>query len=218
MAAEWRIARGIAGALACFALGCGTHLRLLPAALPAPEAHAAPAGLPLLVELVEARRNGLPELIDDSLANRVAMDFRQTGAFPYVLEPVDAHRAPRDALRALLLLEETEDPHSVANGFKAFATGISLFLLTPMFFYDYDTELSAEATLRTCDGWSKRYMSRASGSLRNGLFHGEERSPNALRAGVMERALTPLVAEVARDAELHARAAAARPGCGAGAR
>jgi hypothetical protein len=198
-------------------LGCGTRLTLSPAALPQ-AALAARAALPLLVELVEARKDGFPQNIDESLANRVAMDFRQTGAFTHVFEPIDAHRAPRDAVHALLVLETKEDTHSLANGTKAFLTGLSLFLLAPVFRYDLDAELSAELTLRTCDGWTKRFTSHASGSLRSVLFTGEERNDMALRAGVLERALAPLVAETARDPELHARAGAARPTCLAAAR
>jgi hypothetical protein len=204
-------------ALVSLSLGCGTHLTFAPQALP-PAAPAASASLPLLLELVDARKDGFPQSVDESLANRVAMDFRQTGAFTHVFEPIDAHRAPRDAVRAIMVIETKEDPHALATGTKAFLTGMSVFLLAPVFRYDFDAELAAEATLRTCDGWTKRFASRASGSLRSTLFTGEDRNETALRAGVLERALAPLIAEIARDPELHARAGTARALCLAAAR
>lgn len=190
--------------LPALCLGCATQLTLDPDAAPRSVAAAA-LPKPLVIELVELKKGGFTQAIDDSLTNRVAMDFRQTRAFPSVFETVDAHHAPRDAVRVAITLELSEDPHSIANGIKGGLTVLSLFLLTPVLRFDLDAEVKAEALLRTCDGWSKRVSRHASGSLRSALFSAEERSERALHAGVLEHALVPLVAEVGNDAELRAR-------------
>jgi hypothetical protein len=158
-------------------------------------------------------------LVDESLAIRIAMDLRQAGLFASVFEPIDLHRAPVRAARLGLALETQDDPHTPATQAKAFATGLSLFLLAPAFRYGFDAEARVEARLRSCDGWSKRFEGRASGSLRYDLFAGEDHSDWALRAGVLERALGAALAELAADAELRERlGAGAGEACAAVAR
>ncbi len=183
--------------------GCATYLRFDPAAPPAISASALPS-LPLVIELVEVRDEGVPQLVNESLTNRVAMEFRQARIFESVIEPVDLHRAPATAVRATFTFATTR--HAPAtNWIGAMATGLSLLVLTPVFVYDFEARTDIDAALRSCDGWSKHFASHASGALRTRFIAEDARTEDALLGGVLERALGGLVAEIGSDPELRER-------------
>jgi hypothetical protein len=164
---------------------------------------------PIALEFVELSVDGVPALVDESLATRVAMDLRQLHAFPAVFEPIDFHRAPPGALRLQLSVELLEETHAAANGAKAFATVLSLFLLAPVLHYDRGAEAHASVLARSCDGWSKRFEGEATGSLRHTLFANEPYTDWAMTAGTIERALGGALGQLAADEEIRA----ATPSC-----
>ena len=170
---------------------------------PSPATPGLHARLPVVVEYVGVRSEGIATNLRDVFINRVVARVRDTGFFPEVYEPERAYEAPADSLRLSVEIEQTEE---TGNRFvvttKVAIVLCSFLLLTPVLPLRYDFAADLTATLAEPDGGEHVYRGKASGWVRYFVLSDPLRAGDDTRRAVVDRALDLLLHDLTRDEEL----------------
>lgn len=201
--------------LAALTVGCAFTVSVAPAP-PAASTPPLRSKLPVAIDYVGVRFDGLASGVSNPLLLRIATDLRETEFFPRVFDSAHAHEAPEESLRLSLAIEQTEDLGYPLLGFLRFTlVAASLLLLDPLFPAHYDYTAALTATLTTGSGWERVYHAEASGSTRYSMFLSNPwRVGRDTRNAVMARAFELLTHEIVSDAGLAAVGGAAAPSGG----
>lgn len=176
-------------------------------ATPAP-ADARPAlhgRLPVVVDYVGVRTDGIAGNIRSVFVNRVVTRVRETGFFPEVYEPERGHEAPAESLRLAVEIVQTEKTENRFVGTTKVALAMISFLaLTPVLPFHYEFAADLTATLTGPDVEARVYRGRASGSARYLVLSDPLRAGDETRRAVVDRALDLVLDDLTRDGALAA--------------
>lgn len=190
--------------LALFSNACA-HTVTVTTAAPSNATPALQGRLPVVVEYVGIRTDGIAVNIRNVFVNRVVARVRETGFFPEVYEPERAHEAPAESLRLSVEIEQTEKTENRFVGTTKVALLMLSFLsLTPVLPFRYEFAADLTATLSGSDEREHLYHGQASGWVRYLILSDPLRAGDDTRQAVVNRALDLLLHDLTRDEELAA--------------
>lgn len=199
--------QSVAGLIIVLASGCSHWIELSDQATPLSPSQTTIASnlrVPLLLETIHITQNGAPVAIPPALERQVLGALESTRLFSQYFQSgyeQPASHEPRVTVR--LTMNTHIDPHPGETAWSGFVIGASMFLLSPVIWFDYDygTEMVLEA--ERWDGQTKQYTASSSGSAHYYLFGASPHVIEELKGQVTDTCLTSLLDQLVRDAPLY---------------
>jgi hypothetical protein len=195
--------QGLAGLIVVLASGCSHWIELTGQATPSPPPQitiASDLRVPLLLETVHISQNGAPLATPPALERQVLGAFEATRLFSQYFQSGYEQPAPHESRVTIRLrMDNHVDPHPGETAWSGFVIGASMFLLSPVIWFDYDYGTQMALEVERWDGQMKQYTASSSGSAHYYLFGASPHVIEELKGQVTDNCLASLLDQLVRD-------------------
>jgi hypothetical protein len=201
------------GLAATLTAGCGHRIELKSTADGSPQPItrdiARAEQVPLVIDSIDATRNGSPQNSSLETERRVLGTLREVGLFSRLSDMNSPEpSASEKFIRARLVLDEAIDSHPGDVTWKSIAIGASMFTLAPFIPLEYDYSAHMILELERWDGRVKHYESRSAGTAHYKMFGATPLMVDELKGHVTESCLTALMEQVVQDTAFYTASSA----------
>jgi hypothetical protein len=195
--------QGLAGLIVVLASGCSHWIELTDQAAPSPPPQTTIASdlrVPVLLETVRLSQNGAPLATPTALERQVLGAFEATQLFSQYFQSGYEQPAPHEPRVTIRLrIDNHVDPHPGEAAWSGFVIGASMFLLSPVIWFDYDYGTEMVLEVERWDGQLKQYTASSYGSAHYYLFGASPHVIEELKGTVTDNCLTFLLDQLVRD-------------------
>lgn len=192
--------------------GCTHTVRLHDPQAPAlPPTAATPCtGCPIaFVDAIDVQSGmgaSTPALPSSGFKEKFVRKLSDANVFEHVVTSYPLGQAGVVTIR--ITAKEDLDTHDAANGTKAFFTGFTMFLLTPVLPYSYDYRIAVNVEA-ICDNADRRTFAVTESGDSSAIGIGQiNKAVGELSASVIDRAAAKIVSEIGKDSRFLAECAA----------
>lgn len=154
-------------------------------------------GLPAYITSVDVSSNGNTVSPNQDFINKFIKDMEKMRTFSTILQgKPDTHS--KQFVKLAIRVSETEDWHRVANSFKSFFAGFTMFVLTPVLRLDYDFEQEISIQASRWDGQIKNYT--AKGTASNSYTWNAAQEARSIQNQVVEANRNSLINQLVQEA------------------
>lgn len=195
--------RSLAGLIVVLASGCSHWIELTDQAAPSPPSQTTISSdrrVPLLLETVRLSQNGAPLATPPALERQVLGALEATQLFSQYFQSGYEQPAPHEhRVTIRLRMDNHVDPHPGETAWSGFVIGASMFLLSPVIWFDYDYGTQMSLEVERWDGQMKQYTASSSGSAHYYLFGASPHVIEELKGQVTDNCLASLLDQLVRD-------------------
>jgi hypothetical protein len=195
--------QGLAGLIVVLASGCSHWIELTDQAAQSPPSQttiARDVRVPLLLEAVRISQNGAPVATPPAVERQVLGALEATQLFSQYFQSGYEQPAPHEPRVTIRLrMDNHVDPHPGETAWSGFVIGASMFLLSPVIWFDYDYGTHMSLEVERWDGQMKQYAASSSGSAHYYLFGASPHVIEELKGQVTDNCLASLLDQLVRD-------------------
>jgi hypothetical protein len=165
-----------------------------------------PIGFVDAIEVQSGSGAAAPALPSSGFKEKFVRKLSDANIFEHVVTSYPIGRAGVVTIR--ITAQEDLDTHDAANGTKAFFTGFTMFLLTPVLPYSYDYRLAVNLEA-ICDNAERRSFAVTESGDSSAIGIGQiNKAVGELSASVIDRAAAKVVSEIGKDSKFLTECAA----------